>query len=105
MGDPNRKNIYITESLDDKTMTLDGTRQLKAGTTASMGAVGTVTQSPENTRRIDNGQPRLQRLQLKANGHQSTKQHTIWVTLPSPMGSVATEMIKIKPETQRKSAR
>ena len=36
----------ITDLLDYKTMTRDGTQKLKAGATENMGTVGTVTQTP-----------------------------------------------------------
>ena len=86
-------------------MNLDGTQQLQAGASENTGAVGTVTQTPENIRRIDPGATTTTTPTAAGTGPPVYQATRYGGTQTAPMRTFATEMIKITPETKRKNAR
>ena len=64
-----------------------------------MGTVGTVTQTLENIRRIDPGTTTTTVPEDAGTGPPVYKVTNYGGTLPAPMGTVTTAMIKITPET------
>ena len=70
-----------------------------------MGMVGTVKQTPENTRRRDPGETATTAPKYSGTGPPVYQSTHCGGTLTEPMGTIATAMRNITPETQIKNTR